>query len=279
MSGVPAGGNMWKNIIIGVLTTVVAYVIVHFIFDKKGGKEELARKKEATLNAWKSIQDYKQMTYEKILAIACYSQDPMTMKKQLLQELEDIKSGMENVKREPNVDNKMLTLIDYGKRSTDELKASVDWYYDSLSRLMRDTAFASEADISARYQSVTKRYNDELIYNKTHDTAKVNMIISDLSQRYKAEFKEIEIVKFKPGALTRSWLIEGRTLVRFDTDLNVTLVKEGRTYRGTWALSGDELQVALNNGETYTWTIQQLNEKIFTFKDSSSGIILGACPQ
>ncbi len=39
MSGLPSGGSTVKNVILGVLTTVVAYVIVHYIFDKKDKKK------------------------------------------------------------------------------------------------------------------------------------------------------------------------------------------------------------------------------------------------
>ena len=55
MSSVPTGGNVWKNVIIGILTTVAAYVIIHFIFDKGGKKEEFNKRKEATTGVWKTI--------------------------------------------------------------------------------------------------------------------------------------------------------------------------------------------------------------------------------
>ena len=71
MAGVPHGGNMWKNIIIGVLTTVVAYVIVHFLFDKKPGKEEFKKRKAATTEAWESLMIYERTFKNAGTSMAC----------------------------------------------------------------------------------------------------------------------------------------------------------------------------------------------------------------
>ena len=73
MSGVPSGGNPVKNIIIGVVTTVIAYVIVHYIFDKKSGKEDQEKSKQATESAWNSVNDYITYSNEKFKTIACFS--------------------------------------------------------------------------------------------------------------------------------------------------------------------------------------------------------------
>ena len=57
MSSVPSGGNTWKNIAIGVFTTVVAYAVINFIgLGKKDYTQK--NKKEATIKAWASANQY-----------------------------------------------------------------------------------------------------------------------------------------------------------------------------------------------------------------------------
>src|SRR5207253_11211842 len=101
MSSVPQGGNVWKNIAIGVVTTVLAYFIVHLIFDKKDSQKVKREKKEKIETAWKSVNDYINNSRRKFNTIGCYSCDEMQMKKELFRELDQMNKSLENIKADP----------------------------------------------------------------------------------------------------------------------------------------------------------------------------------
>src|SRR5690242_17455757 len=143
MSSVPQGGNMWKNIIIGVLTTVIAYVIVHFIFDKKGSSEEFKKKKTATLEAWESLMVYERSFKNAGINMIC-SGDPNTMNNQLIREYNKIIDNIINIKDEKKgqADNMVMSLIDSRVTTLKLKRDSTIRYYAELDAL--DTLHVSE---------------------------------------------------------------------------------------------------------------------------------------
>jgi len=271
---------MWKNIIIAILTTVTAYVIVHFLFDKKPNKEEFKRRKDATLNAWNSLMDYKKMMFEQIITLACLSPDITETKKEFLREMDDIKSDISNIKKELNVDNKMLTLVDYSMRDLDGLKEIYSWYLDSAALYEQLKGKIPDSLLLYRSDSCNKLFAREKNAVVKRNAGKADTILNDLNRRYKMEFPPIKSINnFHPEALIRKWKIERTIDIEFTKDQKAVMTQNGKTSHGIWKLSEKTLVIEWDEGIRYIWEIQLLNDRILSFSEEGVPGEMGACPQ
>src|SRR5688572_17704411 len=184
MAGVPHGGNMWKNIIIGVLTTVVAYVIVHFLFDKKPGKEELKKRKAATTEAWESLMIYERTFKNAGTQMAC-SGDLNSIGTQIVGEYEKIIDNIINIKDEKKgqADNMVMSLIDRRIATLKKKKDATSIYYANLDALDTLNARKEEKDsLSLILQ------NDFIRATRSLDTAD-NGFMNDVNTELKKKYK------------------------------------------------------------------------------------------
>jgi len=280
MSSVPEGGKMWKNIIIAILTTVTAYIIVHFLFDKKPGKEEFKKRKNATLGAWNSLMDYKKMMFEQMITLACLSPDINETKKEFLREMDDIKSDISNIKKELNVDNKMLTLVDYSIRDLDGLKDIYSWYLDSAAIFQQLKGKLDSSLLQQRSDSCNSVFAREKNLVTRRNESKADTILRDLSEYYKIDFPPIKgIDKFNPDALIRKWKIERAIDIEFSKDQKAVMKRDGKISHGQWRLIEKTLVIDWNEGIRYVWKIGFLNDRIFSFSEEGTPVEMGACPQ
>lgn len=150
MSGVPSGGNTWKNIIIGIFTTVAAYAIINFAgIGKKDNTKKI--RKESTEKAWQSVNDYINYADQKFKTIACFSCDWQEMKNEMMRELDNYNTKLANIKEDKNVDDKMLSLVDIIKQRFLDLKKPYADFFDSIT-IAKNLTPDEQAPVMVRLQ-------------------------------------------------------------------------------------------------------------------------------
>ncbi len=85
-----------KNIVIGVVTSVVAALIIYFI--QNPNRADFAKKKKATLSAWNSYLKNNE-TYLTIIKKYSDAKDIATAKRNVNHEMEATLLNMENIKK------------------------------------------------------------------------------------------------------------------------------------------------------------------------------------
>jgi hypothetical protein len=277
MSAVPSGGNTVKNVIIGILTTVVAYSIVFLLgLGKHDSSGDSKPKKEATMNAFKSINDYVNYAGQKFKTIACFSCNEQDMKNEMLRELEHDCGSLRNLKEDVNIDEKMKSLIDRIIDQFNDLKPVYTIFYDSLSYI-KQLPDSEQIFIINRIQQNLFKQKD---FIQTRDTGDVNNYLRDINKKYKTKlaFKNIE-PEYEVDALVGKWKVGCTVQLQFNQDGSIRWTEGENVFKGKWVRDGNELTIHLNNNQEFRYIISEISKKILFLFDSDTNIYLGACPE
>lgn len=131
MGGVPSGGSLWKNVLIGIGTTVAAYAIVNVLFKSKGPGVSSERKR-VTAEAWQSVNKYNKLATEKFRTLACMSCDQQAMKTEMLRELNNNNKSLEGILDDKSLDDGMKTIINRTRDKFTDLHSLYETYFDSI---------------------------------------------------------------------------------------------------------------------------------------------------
>jgi hypothetical protein len=274
MSSIPHGGNMWKNILIGLVTTVAAYLIVHFILDKKDSKKERKEKAEANSGAWESVNSYILSAAKKFESIACFSCDYSKMKNEIVRELEQDCNSLLNVKGGQNVDEKMKTVIDRTISRFNSLKPLFQTFFDSILVIQS----LPDAEKAKRAQHIYKEFIDSKTRFDTVDKGEITQLLSDINKKYNLSLKEEEIVpELDFSKLPGKWKIECLVDVDLRNDGTITWAQKDKSFTGTWKRSNDRLIIKLETGEQMEYSILELNSSYMKIQLANSLVPYGAC--
>mgnify|MGYP002651367004 CR=1 FL=1 len=280
MGGVPSGGSTIKNILIGVFTTVVAYLIVHFILDKKKGNDDLEKTYQATENAFRSINDYVNLADLKFKTIACFSCDKSQMKQEMTRELTQLSSNLKKIAENTAVDEKMRTIAELTMQQFEEEKPLYQNYFDSLQVIDQ----LPEAEKMAASTNLVESFMKRIQYLQNRDVDDIKALRDKLLEKYKKYTKENSFVfvpnevVFDEEALTRKWRIECVYFLDIKADNTVIFLGPETEINGKWKLQGKELYLSLNNGEELHYTIEELSNKVMQLKYDGSPVASVACP-
>ncbi len=276
MAGVPSGHNTWKTILIGVISTFLAYLFIHFIFDRKESRKKEKEKKEKIESAWNSVNEYINRSQEKFTTIGCYSCDELQMKTELLRELDQMNKSLQNIKEGEELDDKLKSIIDRTIQMFEDEKPVLSGYYDSLASTRHLTDEQRQVVLSDLQQAMFKKIN----YIQTRDTADFNAYLEDLNHKYKLQLERknlLPVVLFDelPGV----WEVECAYRMNIKADNRVSIKKDKDTYTGIWDLNKRDKTLTLHfdDGSELEYSIIQLNKKMMALYLSATEILIGAC--
>lgn len=197
-----SGGNTFKTIIIGVVTTVLGSAAVYFLGFHGNGANP---KREATENALKSVFQYEQILEKTIITLSC--NNDADFQKVFIDELEQVKTNMQNIRNEKDVDNRVLSIVDRRIRSIDELKKSAEKYFDQYNMLNKKGILATETGINKAFE-LQQVFNKEAELISQREKTFLTDIFASLDKEYKFSF-DIEPLNIQvtESNLAGKWLI------------------------------------------------------------------------
>jgi hypothetical protein len=281
MGGVPSGGNTLKNILIGVFTTVVAYLIVHFILDKKKGNEDLEKNFNATENAFRSVNDYINLADLKLKTIACFSCDKAEMKKEMLRELNQLSSNLKKIAENTAVDEKMRSIAELTMQQFEDERPLYKNFFDSAVLIEQ----MPEAERQVYASSLTDRFMKKLKYLQDRDTAEIKAFRDNLVKRYKRYIGKDDFVFipnetiFNPDVIARKWRVECLYHLDIKPDNTVVFIAPSDEIKGKWRLDDHDLYLDLDNGEKLHYHIEELSSKLMRIRFDEVAIANVACPE
>jgi len=277
MSSVPSGGSTWKNIIIGVFTTVAAYAIINFAgIGKKDNSKKI--RKDATEKAWQSVNDYINYGNQKFKTIACFSCDWQEMKKEMMRELDNYSAKLGNIKEDKNVDDKMLSLVDIIRQRFVDLKTPYSNFFDSIT-IAKSLTVEEQAPIMARLQ---QRLSDDLSRIVNRDSADYKNYLTDVNKTFNTHLEQIPLKEtYDSTAIVRKWKIECVFDIECKKDGKLMWTESGTEFPGVWNLKNKLLTINLDNGQVFKYRVEQLSSKFMLIRDEQSESLFsyGACPQ
>lgn len=276
MSGVPSGGNTFKNIAIGVVTTVVAYLIVHFIFDKKDKNKEVNEKKEKMETAWNSVNEYINTMAGKLINVSCFSCDPVEMKTEMVREIDQMNSSLQNIKETGELDDKMKSIIDRTIQQFADEKPVLSVFFDSMA-VVKTLPKEDQVTTGSRLQQTMLV---KMSHIQTRDSTEFKTYLADVNKKYKThlvikEQKEEFDTTYLPG----KWKVECTFDLYLYRDHTFLINREGNEYKGQWKLVDKDLILTIENEGKLTYSILKLSSKIMLLYLAEANMTYGACPQ
>jgi hypothetical protein len=251
MAGVPHGGNMWKNIAIGIFTTVAAYLIVNLITKNKGTKQEFKKKKEATIGVWQSLLKSNRYYYEDFYSAVCSATDKeaqATMAAAIDKQISDY----ELLQKQADLDNDMGLFINRFLTRLKDLKRHMTEYFEATEKNeLNPTLTAEEKQILT--QKTDSIYLPRIQQLNNQDTSSINNLMRGMVEKYGDNFPQVTLFPaLTEEALIGEWLESEIRLVHFKKNNELEYTEKDSTYLGKWSLQDNKIKVNWNgNTDTY----------------------------
>jgi hypothetical protein len=260
MGGVPAGGSLWKNVLIGIGTTVAAYAIVNVLFKSKG-PSAASEKKRVTSDAWQSVNKYNKLSADKFRTLACMSCDQQAMKTEMLRELDNNSKSLAGILDDKNLDDGMKTIINRTRDKFSDMHTLYASYFDSviyLNTLVKE----EQLDLSP---GLHQRMLDKRKFIERRDDADIKNLLDDINKKYKLELAPVkDEIQYDKKALINTWMFGCGLSIRFKEDNTLQWKSKEEDLRGIWVIDDSDpgnrkLDFKLSNGEEFKMVILELN--------------------
>ena len=256
-------GHPLKNVIIGVITTVISATVIYFLGFHNPENEELKKSKQATIDAWNSLQFYENEFRETGTRMVC-SGNEEGFATNLLNEYEKIIKNISNIEKEEHVDNRLVSLIDR-RLSTlrDKKEATAEYYsaYDSLGGNDSDPATIK------LYNNFLKKVGEL----ETQDTSFINNVNKELKKRYKVDFSFPSAQVITPEYLVGNWTLDREKEIFLDKNEKFTWKNPDKNFSGTWSIDDLTLSFKFSDGSVVDYSIKRASKK-FMFVSDADGV-------
>jgi len=262
MGGVPSGGSTWKNILIGILTTVVAYSIVNYIKDKKEKKKEKEKIKTATIDAWKSLIKYEELSTVNYYAAFC-NENLASQMESLIYEKDQLAKNYGIIGSKREIDDDLASFATRAIGNTNEIKKILEDYRDDLKDIN-----ASAANAAVLYNELDSLYGEKIDMARARDEESLKTTLQSLVKKYGEEFTvPQEAAAFSKDDLAGRWKEAGVDKL-FDLKSDNTFIMEasGNNYPGKWKFSDKTITLTYDDGSgSITLHVIYYNDKYFRF--------------
>jgi hypothetical protein len=274
MSSVPTGGNTLKNVTIGIVTTVAAYLIVHMLLDKKPDNEEFKRIKKATVEAFNSINNFYAIANEKFSMLDCTC-DKMQLKNEIIRNLDMLNNNYSKISENKDVDVNMRSIIDIYRQQYESEKPIYQNYFDSLAIISN----YPEADQVKLKNDLRTNFQNTLNYVQTRDSSDLNKNFELVNNKYKLKLALRNAdPPFDTTALAGKWNIQCIYYLDFKTNGSVVFSTKDTSIAGKWNREDADIYLNLDDGEKLHYIIESISHKLLTIRLDGSSNSNVACP-
>ncbi len=240
MGGVPSGGSTWKNVIIGVLTTVSAYVIVHFLFINK----DKNKAKAATLEAWESLIRYEELFTENYYGAFCI-EDKEEQLEALIYEKDQLIKNYILLSEKDNIDNDLASFSTRAAGNASAEKKMLERYLADYKQVNPYEPFADK-----ELDRIDSLYASKMEAIRTRDSSSFNTIFRNLTKKYGNKFKGASPARaFTQSDLAGVWKETGiAKTFNLKEDGRFSMSMEGKDYPGDWKLTDKKATLTFDDG-------------------------------
>ncbi|HEX7846368.1 MAG TPA: hypothetical protein VF476_11265 [Chitinophagaceae bacterium] len=274
MGGVPSGGSTWKNILIGVLTTVVAYSIVNYIKDKKEKRKEKDKIKTETVEAWRSMTKYETISEDNFYAAYC-NDDLNSQLESMIYEKEQLVKNYEIISNRQGVDENLASFASRAIGQANEVKKMLENYLADYKRVDAASPTAEQ-----EYKNIDSLFEIRITAAKERDTSALYSTYRELVSKYGDSFSITEDKK-EPTAsdLEGKWKETG-----LDKTFNIaagktfTMTADNANYPGKWELNGNALKLSFDDGSgSIVFNIKRFNTRYIRFSTNNEPVERQLC--
>jgi len=262
--GSSGGSNTVKNIIIGVITTVLASSIVYFLGfqGNHAEKEQVKIRKEATMEAWKSLMFYTKQFADAGARMVCLG-DTAEMTNSLINEYDKIIKNISNIEKMDHVDNRLMSLVDRRISTlTDKRKATLNFYdeLDALRNVPED-----DPAVTGLYQN----FLSQISSLEAQDTAFIRGVKEELNKKYEMELEIPGPFIIEPNVLYGDWTVDKVKFLNLKKDGTFSFEIESVNYPGKWSLDNLTIHMNFDDGSNIDFTIKNGSQDLLMAFDNN----------
>jgi hypothetical protein len=274
MAGTPSGGGTMKTIIIGVLTTVIAYTIVHYFTDRKQKRKEKEKVKKETIEAWKTLIKYEVLSTTNYYAGMCI-EDVATQLESLIYEKEQLSKNYALISTKQGIDDDLVSFAGRAVGNTQEIKKILENYLSEYLKI-------NPADPAAGYlyRKTDSLFTRKITMAQDRDRESLQSIYLSLVEKYGDEFKVPEPDNtFTKEGFFGKWKETGiEKTFDFRSTGKFIMTVDNENYSGKWKLSGNSISLDFDDGSgILTMHIRQFHEKFILFSINDESAERHAC--
>jgi hypothetical protein len=276
-SAAPAGPNVFKNILVGVITTVLGATVIYFLGFHDTGKEEKKKKRDATVTAWNSLLQYESLFQQTANKMICLGETE-TAAKEVTDEMGQVIKDMGNIKKEEFVDNRMQTLVDRRMDSYTKRKTFIEDFYNEIFTLAGQNL--PEEEINKEVVSAQKKLGDRVAALETKDGDYIKEIKATLEKEYdtKLDIPEFNL-DIKNESLRGKWKMNRATDLNISADGSFTWSSDSLSTSGNWNLSEDILNFNFKDGDKLSYSVKGIDAMVLRLVNKADGSFAFGCRQ
>lgn len=269
-----SGGNPFKNILLGVLTTVIATFIVYKLGVHNPNKEEYEKHKKATTEAWHDLLTYENSFKNTAIRLVCVG-DTSNMTTEILREYGNIIDDIANLKKVENVDDLLFSLINRRLGTLQDKKDATADYYKKLEDI--SNSLLSEDEKTNQTIQLENNFMKRVNDLDNRDTSVMNERQVELKKKYHADFSFLPAFGVSPQILIGDWTMDRESDLQLKKDYGFSWKKDTDEYKGTWSLIGLQLQFDFTDGSRAEYTITNAAETVMLMKLTSNQSVHFIC--
>ena len=276
MSAVPSGGSTIKNVLIGIGTTVIAYLIVHFLLDKKSSSDEKGKKKKSTIEAWKSLIKYEEISSSNFYTAYC-NEDPENQLEGMIYEKDQLIKNYEIIKSSPDIDEDMTSFITRAIGNTNESNKILQSFLTDLKKLKVLQPLVNMKD--PEFIALNDEYTKKITLAQSRDKDALGTIYKTLVDKYGNEFKGPEEAgNYTESSFYGKWKETGiDKLFNLKPDHTFIMTLDSTDYSGTWHFAGKEISLTYDDKSSLKIHVLILKDQLFIFKLNEESLQRQCC--
>lgn len=178
-----SGNSMVKNIAMGVITPVLAATIIYFLgFNKGDDKAEFKKKKEATEKAWSAYLQNRSI-FSTVMKDLGKSGDIEVTRSNINHEIDATVSNMENIKKEPNADQRVYSSVDIIIQQMKDMKGIMNKFLDDMTAYIATNPTEEEGMIFIKNKEIDLK--DQMVQLAQRDSLRLAVFYEGLNKDYK----------------------------------------------------------------------------------------------
>ncbi len=178
-----------KNILIGVVTTVLATSALYLLGLQNNGKSESKKRKEATVKVWNEYLKTRKHTQEVMESMKKQSSEDIELiASNMSHEFDIINKNMEELGKTPDLDRNLEQILNIHITQNNDFKFAFNAYFNDLKNLAAQNPTNEEG--MAFVQERAKRLRLESVNIQDRDTIRMNDYYSQLEKDYKLKLPE-----------------------------------------------------------------------------------------
>jgi len=170
-----------RNISIGVITPVLAATIIYFLGFNRNDNADFKKKKDASVRTWAALEQNKDI-FSAVMQRMDTATDIEATRKGINHEIDVTVDNMDNIKKEPNADQRVYSSIDIATTQMKDIKLLMNKFLDDMAAFAAKNPTEDEG--KAFVTELAVGFRKDMARVKQRDSIRLAVFYEGLNKEY-----------------------------------------------------------------------------------------------